>query len=188
MAEFPGLQDELDYFEFDLNGARADDRAQYVVWADANDFFVFGPSAETIAGGIENTVAAVERLYEAGARQIMVVNLPDLGLTPYGRSVDPAGLSRVTAVYNSGLDLALDGLAATGIETIRVDASGVLQDIITNPRRYRLSNVTDSFVATGGDPSRFLFWDNLHPTTRWHSIIAREALKAVVRRRSPSGR
>jgi phospholipase/lecithinase/hemolysin len=109
----------------------------------------------------------------------MVVNLPDLGLTPFGRSTDPTGLSFVSALYNAALDSALDGLAAQGLETIRVDSAAVLQDVVANPWEYLLFNVTDSYLETGGGPARFLFWDSVHPTTRGHSFIAQEALKVL---------
>ena len=180
---FPGMQDELDLFELDLNGAPADPGALYIVWAGANDFFVFGPSVDTIAYGVSNTVTAVQRLYQLGARRIMVVNLPDLGLTPYGRSTaDPAGLSFISAAYNSTLEAALAELASSGIRTMRVDASGVLQDIVANPATYDLSNVTDAYLPNFvGDPAQYLFWDSVHPTTDGHAIFAKEAQRVLNR-------
>ena len=176
VIEFPGLQDELDLFEADLGDNSADPTALYVVWAGANDFFVSGPSDETINTAVANTVVAVERLYDLGATRIMVINLPDLGLTPYGISEDPIGLSFISAVYNDRLDSALNDLAAAGILTIRVDASARLQEIVAQPQQFGFTNVTDSFLSTGGDPSEFLFWDNVHPTTRGHFFIAEEAM------------
>jgi phospholipase/lecithinase/hemolysin len=179
LVEFPGLQDEIDFFVEDLDGKKADKRALYIVWAGANDFFVSDVSAETIATGVENTLNAVQRLHQVGARRIMVVNLPDLGLTPFGRSVDPAGLSFVSAVYNATLDSALDGLEAAGIKTIRVDSAGILQDVVANPGSFGFSNVVDAYLATGGDPSGFLFWDSVHPTTHGHFFIAEEAMRVL---------
>ena len=175
--EFPGLQDELDFFEADLGGNSADQSALYVVWAGANDFFVSGPSAATIATAVGNNVVAVQRLHQAGAQRIMVVNMPDLGLTPYGRSVDAAGLSFISAVYNDSLDSALDELAAAGIKTMRVDASSRVQDMVAQPQQFGFSNVVDAFLpAFVGDPSEFLFWDSVHPTTRGHFFFAEEAM------------
>ena len=183
-VEFPGLQDELDFFEAHLNGKNADKRALYIVWAGANDVFVSGPSANTIATGVTNTVVAVQRLYQAGARRIMVVNMPDLGLTPFGRLVDPGGLSFFSAVYNVTLDSALDQLAAAGIETIRVDSARVLQDMVANPSEFGFTNVTDAYLPFffGQDASEFLFWDSVHPTTDGHRVIANEALDVLRRK------
>jgi phospholipase/lecithinase/hemolysin len=178
-GELPGLHDEIDCFLDDLDGKHADKRALYVVWAGSNDFFVSGPFPSTVATGVGNTVFAVQRLHQAGARRIMVVNLPDLGLTPFGRLVDPIGLSFLSAVYNATLDSALDGLEAAGIETIRVDSAGVLQAVAANPGDFGFSNVTDAFLTTGGDPSGFAFWDSVHPSTRAHFFIAEEAMRVL---------
>ena len=178
--DLPGLQDELDFFESDLNGKKADKRALYVVWAGANDFFVSGPTLDTVVTGIENTVVAVERLSQAGARRIMVVNLPDLGLTPFGRSVDPEGLSFLSSLYNENLDSALDALEAGGIGTIRVDSSAVLHGIVDDPADFGFSNVENAFLSTGGVPSEFLFWDMVHPTTNGHFFIAEEAMSVLL--------
>jgi phospholipase/lecithinase/hemolysin len=178
VAEFPGLQDEIDMFVDDLDGKKADWRALYVVWAGANDFFVStaGPE-ETIGTGVRNTVIAVQRLYEAGARHIMVVNLPDLGLTPLGsESGNAAGLSYLTGLYNHSLDGALDQLVGLGIGTIRVDSAAIIQNIVASPGDFGLSNATGAYLATGGDPSSFLFWDAVHPTTRGHKVVAEEAV------------
>lgn len=183
--DLPGVQDQLDFFEADLNGKKADKRALYIVWAGANDFFVYGPSLPTVTNGVGNTVIAVQRLYQAGARRIMVVNLPDLGLTPFGRLVDPFGLllSPLSTLYNASLDSALDELEAGGIETIRIDSAAVLKDIINNPDDFGFSNVVDPFLPigflNGDDPSEFLFWDFVHPTTHGHFFIASEAMRVL---------
>ena len=180
-VEFPGLQDELDFFEADLNGKKADKRALYIVWAGANDVFVSGPSEGTIATGVGNTVIAVQRLYQSGARRILVLNMPDLGLTPFGRSVNPVGLSFFTSAYNAALNSALDQMAAQGIETIRVDSAGVLRDIVASPSDFGFSNVQDAYLPSffGADPSEFLFWDSVHPTTDGHRFIAEEAFSIL---------
>jgi len=180
VAEFPGLHDELDLFEADLAGKAADPRALYIVWVGANDFFVSteGPEA-TIANAIGNTLSAIGRLHQAGARRIMVANLPDLGLTPLGAMRGAAELSFLTAFYNYHLDNALDYLAANGIDTTRVDAAGLIQDIVAAPADYGLTNATVPFLAGGGDASDFLFWDTLHPTSAGHSLIAMEAMRVL---------
>jgi phospholipase/lecithinase/hemolysin len=181
VAEFPGLQDQLDQFEADLAGRRTDPRALHVVWAGANDFFVSttGPE-ETIATGVGNTIVALQRLRQAGARHIMVLNMPDLGLTPLGTATgNAASLSYLTAAYNQTLDAALDQFETRGLRIIRVDSASTLQKMVFNPETYGFSNVNDAYLATGGDPRGFLFWDVIHPTTLGHEIVADDALTAL---------
>jgi phospholipase/lecithinase/hemolysin len=183
-GDFPGLQDQIDFFEADLAGNRADRRALYVVWAGANDFIISSGSVEqTIATAVENTAIAVQRLFQAGARRIMVVNMPDLGLTPYGAlSGNPDGLSGLTAAYNHYLAATLDGLALVGIETLPLDSAGLIQRMVGNPGDFGFWNVTDPFLFTGGDPAGFLFWDFLHPTTHGHFYVAEDAMQVLEER------
>jgi len=182
----PGLQREIDQFESDLGRKSADKRALYIVWAGANDIFVGLESG--IAGAyaatptaVSNTKCAVQRLHDVGARRIMVVNLPDLGLTPSFNFPPPLAeaISDLSDFYNGSLDLALGELEAEGIETIRVDSASVLRDVAANPGEFGFSNVTDAYLTTGGDPSGFLFWDSVHPTTNGHFFIADEAMRTL---------
>jgi thermolabile hemolysin len=181
VAEFPGLQDQLDQFEADLDGRRTDSRALHVVWAGANDFFIttVGPE-ETIATGVGNTIVALTRLRQAGAQHIMVINLPDLGLTPLGAaSGNAASLSYLASAYNQTLDAALDQFETCGIRIIRVDSAASLRKMVGDPDTYGFTNVTDAYLETGGDPSGFLFWDAVHPTTLGHEILAEDAMTAL---------
>jgi phospholipase/lecithinase/hemolysin len=182
--EFPGLHDEIDQFVADLEGSRADRNALYVIWIGANDFFAadFDPTKD-IPNAIRNTTRAVRRLRAQGAEHIVVVNLPDLGLTPFAQSVQPPGiLTYLSAIYNANLDRALNQLARVGVDTIRVDSAAVLQDIVANPGNYPpLFNVTDAYLFTGmGDPNTYLFWDRVHPTTTGHAIIASAAFEVIM--------
>ncbi len=186
--DLPGLQDQIDQFETSLNGERADKYALYVVWAGANDFYnpSGGPPAnpfETIIRGVENTNLAVLRLRSLGARRIMVVNLPDLGLVPFYR--DPE-LSRLSSLYNFFLELTLRWQKVRGIDTIRVDAAKVIQAASSHPEDFGFLNGTDAFLPlllTGlaGFEEQFdyLFWDDFHPTTGGHLIIAEEAMRVL---------
>jgi phospholipase/lecithinase/hemolysin len=112
----------------------------------------------------------------------MVVNLPDLGLTPLGvMSGNAAGLSDLSSIYNSNLALGLDYLESMGVDTIRLDSAGLLQAIVADPLDYGVSNAGDPYqFTTGEDPSGFLFWDLLHPTTLGHSLVAEEAMRVLV--------
>jgi phospholipase/lecithinase/hemolysin len=188
--KYPGLQDELEEFLQSQQAGGADPQALYVVWAGANDFFFFlqsgGNPAGLISAGVSNTVQAVQALFSAGARQILVVNIPDLGLTPLGlgSGMSP-GITELCGVYNGTLEAALDTLADAGVPTIRVDAFATLQAMVEFPVQFGFTNVTESFLATGGDPARFLFWDVVHPTTHGHEILANQARSALIDYYSP---
>ncbi|MCI0747990.1 MAG: SGNH/GDSL hydrolase family protein [Verrucomicrobia subdivision 3 bacterium] len=187
----PGLQDQIAAFLAARQPSGADPEALYVIWAGANDFFLALEGgvdpATMIAGGVSNTVRAVHLLWSAGAAHIMVVNVPDLGLTPSGlASGRSAAITQLAAAYNHLLGTALQNLAHADVQTIFVDAFATLQAMVTSPADFDFTNVTTSFLSTGGDPSEFLFWDMVHPTTRGHQVFGREALDRLVDHFSPS--
>ncbi len=81
--KYPGLLNEVESC-IDLGRVSEPERALYVVAAGANDFSVgleSGVSPQSIiADGVNNTLAAVQQLRGAGARFIIVMNVPDLAL------------------------------------------------------------------------------------------------------------
>jgi phospholipase/lecithinase/hemolysin len=188
--EYPGLQDQVAGFLASHQTGGADPDALYVVWAGANDFFAVlgtgGSPAALIGGGVSNTVQTIQLLWRAGARHIMVANVPDLGVTPFGLG---SGISQaitdLSAAYNEVLEAALQTLAAAGIPTIRVDAFATLRAMANFPANFGFANVTEPFLSAGGNPALFLFWDPVHPTTRAHEVLADEALNCMIDYFSP---
>ena len=178
------------------SGGSADPRALYAVWAGANDIF---QNFAGIAGGTVNPttvintaagteIAQIARLRAAGARYIMVFNLPDLGSTPSfaPSAIGAAGSAAATSLslgYNATL---FAGLAGTRV--IPVDAFALFADIKANAAAFGFTNTTGmacnstppagliscgpgNLVATGAATS-FLFADGVHPTTGSHAILA----------------
>jgi len=188
--QYPGLQDQVAaYLAADPPG-EVDANALYILWAGSNDFFALlkagADPATLIRGGVANTVQAIQLLWHAGARHILVANVPDLGLTPFGLSSGmSAGITRLCNAYNQALADALQALAAAGVSTIRVDAFATLQRMVYFPADFGFTNVTEPFLETGDDPVRFLFWDAVHPTTRGHQIVAEEARNSLIDHYSP---
>src|SRR5262249_2332881 len=187
---YPGLQDQITNFLGSHQDAGADPDALYVVWAGANDFLALlnpaGSGTTSTSNGVRNTIKAVRDLYSAGARQILVLNVPDLGVTPLGRSSGFGDLiSQACADYNLALQTNLDALAAAGIPTIRVDSFSVLRLMVNFPVVFGFTNVREPFLAVGGNPDPFLFWDPVHPTTRGHRVLADEARDELILYYSP---
>jgi phospholipase/lecithinase/hemolysin len=192
--EYPGLCDEIATFQA-MSPLSEPERALWVVEAGANDFFLAlanGTSPATLIGnGVNNTVAAIQQLWSAGARFILVMNVPDLGVTPLAHSLGEGGplmLTQLTAAYNQALDLALAHLAQAGIPTIRLDAFAVLDEMVNTPAAYGFTNITTPCLLAppGTSPAQFLFWDPVHPTTGAHKVLAREALEQLLSTFSPS--
>jgi len=171
-----------------------DTGALYAVWGGGNDiFFQFGAAGAgiitpaqlqaNVAAAAGDLVRQVAILQAAGARNIIVLNLPDGGRSPAGiASGQGAQISAITGLFNTAL---IGGLDALGGSTMRVNIFALFNEVLANPAAFGLTNVTvpacgatPSLLCTSVDlvtpnaASTFLFADGSHPTTAGHALIA----------------
>jgi len=187
-----GLQTQIADFLQDSGPDGADPKALYTVWIGANDIFTTlnlgGDMNLTVYTAIQNTAQSVALLASQGARHIVVANLPDLGLTPFGLSLGQAfsaQLSGLTLAYNAGLEQALDSLEDAGMPTIRFDSAGLIREIAADPTAFGLVNASDQAVDSGENPDYYLFWDGVHPTTAGHEVVAERVIDELIAYFSP---
>ena len=168
------------------------------MWAGANDIFQGLPTAagnpSTAAAymtGVSGTAAAnvstqVGQLATAGAKTIIVMNLPDLGSTPqFNTNADASTLSSYSSsVFNTALDTGLKSVAAahSGSNIIEVDIKSAFGAIIANPAAFGFADVSHACITvtscvTGSQDTRntYLFWDGVHPTAAGHKLVAKLA-------------
>jgi phospholipase/lecithinase/hemolysin len=175
---FPGMLDELD--ELRAPAAPLDAQALYVVFGGSNDFLAIlngGNPQVLIGNGVVNLLGTVAQLHAAGARHIVVVDLPDIGLTPRARAGGPAasaGATYLSTVFNT---LLRDGLKQIGVPVVHVSAFKLLNHMVAHPKAYGFTDVTSPAYYNPAAADTFLFWDDIHPTTRAHGFIA-EAIRA----------
>lgn len=106
----------------------------------------------------------------------LVVNLPDLGKLPgtRGNSQNSSRLSNLTASHNSNLNTTLNSLnQQRNINIIPFNVNSLFSRAIATPGEFGFTNVTDSclrLLNRCSNPNQYLFWDNLHPTTRTHNL------------------
>jgi len=179
-----GLLDEIDQFKANASqlGAGAEDI--YLVWAGANDFLKLldtppADSTTLITDAINNIVSSVTTLIGSGAKNILVAELPNLGLTPLVARQGQAqalAITQLTQKFNTDLATALNNLesASPNRNIILSDTFKVSNDIAANPSAYGFTNITDPLIQnlTAANPSGYFFWDDFHPTTQGHSIFA----------------
>lgn len=121
-----------------------------------------------------------DTLADAGARNFLVVNSPDLGSTPAFRgTANQALMTALSQGFNTALESQLNTLAGAkpqlDIELFQLDDA--LQSLIANPTGSGFTNVDQPCLSGSTvcvDPSIYLFWDDLHPTTRTHDILAQQ--------------
>jgi len=180
----PGLQQEINFF----TGANptADPDALYIVWAGANDYL--GGGVSNPSGPLGNLSNAITSLAGAGAKNIMVANLPDLGNLPLTNNTpNSVPLNALSGLHNSGLTATLNNLNNTlgsSVNIIPLDVNSLFKTAINQPGNFGFTNVTTACLnqvtgAVCNNQSEYLFWDSVHPTTAAHQLVADAALSAL---------
>lgn len=183
----PGLQQEvLGYLS--TNNFIADPNALYTVWGGANDYLptestTFEPLTEPTTT-VNNLASVVGALANAGAKNFLIVNLPDLGELPRTNTTSDADtLNDLAQAHNTLLSQTLDNLPLSpDVDLSILDVNTLFNKILANPAKYNFTNVTDSCINTSicSNPNEyFFFWDPIHPTTAAHQLIGNLAVKTL---------
>jgi lysophospholipase L1-like esterase len=115
-----------------------------------------------------------------GAQNILVPGMPDLGLTPYFQGLGPVAAEQASALTDYFNFLLLSGLPS-GVHFF--DTANLLRSMVANPSAYGLANAADACfngMTVCANPDEYLFWDEFHPTTVTHSLIAARFEQTVV--------
>ena len=116
------------------NGGRADPDALYSVWGGPNDLFSIqanpGQAQQIIGAAVTAQVGLVGTLQAAGARYVLVPNIPDLGLTPTFIAGGAASVAQGTAVSSAYNDALYGGLQAQGLRAIPLDTFTFLREVV----------------------------------------------------------
>lgn len=175
------------------NGGHADSHALYTMWIGANDLlnldFTKDLNAQMVAAA-NDEVSTLKTLQQAGARYIVVYNLPDVSKTP---EVNGTGLAdfagQLGSLYNSTLN---DGLATLETGILPVNTYALLNQVIADPAHYGFSNATERACTTSSSinctpatlvtpdaASTYLFADGVHPTTAAHAMLAQVVMSEL---------
>ncbi len=179
--------------------------ALYTLWIGANDLFsILGtPGISTATAmadanaAVSNVVTFVAGLAADGAKNLLLVTVPNLGVVPAITKLGSAAETEATdlsAYFDQALVSAVGGEAAgAGMHLSILDSFGLLDDAIADPAAFGFSNVTTP-CWTGNDTSassgtrcastiagqdQYLFWDQVHPTAAGQQIIADAAFAEV---------
>jgi phospholipase/lecithinase/hemolysin len=193
---FPGLQGtdvrtQVQDYLGDVNG-RADPAALFILEGGSNDL----PRVLDPAVIISNLIESLFALQMAGAKHILVVNLPDAGKTPRviigeQRGLLPPGygtfVSGVCTQLNQGLSFGISQATFPGSTITVADVYAFMNSVVANPAKFGLTQVQMPYLllGAGSNPAQWLFWDDLHPTTRGHEIFAEQVVVTLVQRYSP---
>lgn len=178
----PGLLTQIK--RFTATHSSANSNALYVIWAGKNDY-LGGETDSSLP--VNNLVNAVQLLSSAGAKNIVVVNLPDLGKLPGTRSTTERAncLSNLTQKHNSQLAASTNQLRqqlSSDVNLTYLNINGLLNQVMKNPGEFGFTNVTAACLTNRqqcNNPSQYLFWDSIHLTTATHQLFAQFMFSAL---------
>ena len=169
----------------------ADSEALYILWAGPNDYQSV-PTPVPLSSAqesVSNLERALSALYNLGARNFLVPNLPDLGKTARALSrgtEESTHLTTLTILHNFLLSDTLGDLSQSlpDVNIIPLDAYSLLQDTLSLPEQSGFTNVTEPCLDTEtsipcSNPEEYLYWDGLHITGNSHQILGEFAVDAI---------
>jgi phospholipase/lecithinase/hemolysin len=188
-----GLLSQIDQFESDLKGEKADADSLYFIFASMMDSFLCG---EAINGdlvhdrqiasncadqAILNNGTAVTHLAGLGARQFMVVNSAEVCNYPL---VVQLGNLDYCAAFQSRIKSEMPGKMEVlakqlNVKIVIFDWLAVSDRIRSDPEKYGFTEITDPCLVGTYDtnntlcesPDEYYFWGRMQITRRVHQIM-----------------
>jgi phospholipase/lecithinase/hemolysin len=203
--QVPGLLTQIAMFGALLQGTPAPETALYAIWTGSNDYLTSpGQPRLSPPAVVANIAVGIRTLYGLGARDILVLNVPDFGrgpLVPADQRDLLTGLSvehnKLLARTLKTLEKDLPGLTIIEVDVTKVqaavrrtfDSTVPLVDVlipvppgaVPASLCLSISPETCPAVPTFAPDAEFAFWDSEHPTTAAHQRLAEAVLKAVLK-------
>uniref|UniRef100_A0A5B7BI59 GDSL esterase/lipase n=1 Tax=Davidia involucrata TaxID=16924 RepID=A0A5B7BI59_DAVIN len=141
----------------------------------------------------------IKAMHRLGARRLIVVGVPPFGCMPLVKTLKDAskcdeGSNKVALSFNSKIKQMLATLGVSlGIKNAYVDIYNIILSAIQNPKRYGFTETSKGCCGSGAieygdtcrglstctDPTKYIFWDAVHPTQQMYKIIAEKALESL---------
>ncbi len=160
-----------------------------IVWDGANDFK--NPACIThpfvcTKTMIHTEVKVINALYDAGIRHFVIPTLPNLTVTPAMQAAPPKEKQVIRGLikyYNNNLALAISQLQLekNDIHILKFNTNAFMNETRPYFKQGGQSACYDNhdiYTKKMGEPcppnvqNDYFFWDNMHPTTAAHSLLA----------------
>ncbi|MGF6604485.1 phospholipase/lecithinase/hemolysin [Paraburkholderia sp. GAS448] len=174
-----------------------------LVWAGSNDVLRAGSlpaAAPTVQTAATTLAQIVGQIAQNGATHVVVVNVPNIGLSPKGIASPDGGanLTQLSQIFNDSLNAALQANGLQG-KVIQIDSYTWVDQILANfqANGFAVSNIgacdpaktpddtallcsPTTYVTANADQT-YVFADDLHPTTRLHALFAQFVEQQIAR-------
>ncbi|XP_052207960.1 GDSL esterase/lipase At4g16230-like isoform X2 [Diospyros lotus] len=159
------------------------------------------PPEEFVEAMISRFCSQLTRVYNMGARKIIVANVGPIGCIPYQREINPSAgegcaafPNQLAQMFNARLKDLIGELntCLKGSRFVYANVYHIVDDIIQNYASYGFENANSSCCYLAGrfgglfpcgptskvcpNRAKYVFWDPYHPTEATNAIIARRLM------------
>lgn len=175
------------YYYLSQKNRVSDPNALYVLFAGANDIRDAAQLAPAERDQMANAAAynmtlAAYLLGQSGARNFLILNEPDIGLTPEAQLErnDAASATAASRQYNLALNYFMSSLSFPGEQLYQFDTFDLFDllynDALSGGTLTGITNATTPCFAgfagsTGTNCADSIFSDDLHPTAKVHALL-----------------
>lgn len=189
-----GLVVQYQHWLADTHGV-ADPSKLYVVAAGSNDLLSVPLDAtpaevtDFIGERLTTYYGLLSGMIALGVTDILVPNLTNLGRSPEAVNTgEPALVTDLVAFWNASFSAMLDQLLLPPTTNLyRVDMFAETEQLFAQPETYGFHNTTsacatvvDGVEISCADPDSYIFWDQLHPTTAGHRLLADATFRQMI--------
>ncbi|MBC8166235.1 MAG: SGNH/GDSL hydrolase family protein [Bryobacteraceae bacterium] len=181
-------------FYLSQNGGVADPDALYFVLGGGNDLrdiaAITDPTAQlqSAAQAASYLAYSVFTLYNAGARNFLMANGPDIGFIPESIAAGRIEAGILASQYfNFYLDYYRNVLSAfPGVDIQYFDLFGfynnIIVDTVAGGPTYGFTSLTPCITPGPGVPScdQSVFFDSIHPTSRMHDLVGNAVADQII--------
>jgi phospholipase/lecithinase/hemolysin len=168
-----------------LKAPRPAGRTLHIAYGGGNDLLAAVGQHQARAmvdAAVASLRSIVADLVSRGATDILVPNLPPIGITPAVRAQGSQAIeaaNELAARFNSALDQALSGFAGrTDLQLYRLDVWQLADRVRADPAAAGFVDIT-SPCSQHRRCEGYLFWDGVHPTTQAHRRLADAAAQLL---------
>ncbi|NES01382.1 MAG: SGNH/GDSL hydrolase family protein [Okeania sp. SIO2F4] len=167
--------------------------------------YIAGNSPDIVDTTVENVIDGIRDLYNVGARDFLIPNLLSFTNSDFHKiqGIDEKIFNQLTDDHNQKLELEIAEFEEefSEVTITLLDVNSTFDNILENPGEFGFTNVTDSWLECDNkfrcdvnlaDPAApdgnlsdenlsdgYLYWDYIHPTTKFYQLIANEAISAL---------
>ncbi|NES73390.1 MAG: hypothetical protein F6K24_53475 [Okeania sp. SIO2D1] len=141
-------------------------------------------------------IDGIRDLYNVGARDFLIPNLLSFTNSDFHKiqGIDENIFNQLTDDHNQKLELEIAEFEEefSEVTITLLDVNSTFDNILENPGEFGFTNVKDSWLECNdkfrctvnpADPDGisggYLYWDYIHPTTKFYQLIADEAISAL---------